>query len=99
MWREQPRRNRRKIARIHSKSRGIDDQVNIGKLRAQCRFVPWHCFEARDGAKHARSGKKRLQPLDEGVCFLQSAIDKDQTFTILERALPGNGMTRSATGA
>ena len=59
MWRKQSRWNRRRITRAHSERRGIDNKIDIRKLRAQCRFLPSRCFEARCGAKHTRSSKKR----------------------------------------
>src|SRR5205814_5307697 len=83
-------------ARIHSQWRCIYDKIDILKLCTQCCFVPRHCFEARCGAEHAWSGKERPQPLRERLRFFVSTIHEDKTFTILERALPGNGMTRAA---
>src|SRR6266498_5295837 len=97
MRREQSRRDWRWIARIHSQRRGIHDKIDISKLPAQRCFVPRSRFEARRGTKHPRSGKVRPQPLRKRLCFSVSAIDKDEAFTILERALPGNCMTCSAT--
>ena len=99
MRRKQSRWNRRGITRVHSERRGIDDKIDIRKLRAQCRFLPSRCFKARCGAEHAWSGKKRPQPLRERLRFFVSTIYEDKTFTILERTLPGNCAAGSTSGA
>ena len=99
MRREQPRRNRRWIARIHSERRRIHNKIDMRKLRPQRHFIPRHYFEARRGTKHPRSSEKRTQSFRERICFFQSAINEGETFTILERALPCNGMARPAARA
>src|SRR5437016_11187478 len=97
MRREQSRRDWRRVVRIHSQGCRINDKIDLGKLRAQYCFVPRNRFETRHGTKHARCGKVGPQPLRKRLCFFVSTIDKDKAFTILERALPGNCMARSAT--
>src|SRR5438094_2088001 len=96
---EQPRRNRRWIARIRSERCRINEKIDMRKLRTQCRFVPRHCFEARHGTKHPGPSKKRFQSLRERLRFFARTIDEDKAFTILERALPCNGMARPAARA
>src|SRR5438046_5202049 len=99
MWREQPRRNGCGIAWAHSERRHVNNEIDVCKLRAQCSFLPWHCFQARARTKHTWPSKIWPQPLSERGCFCQSAIDKNKAFAILERTLPGDGVPRSAAGA
>src|SRR6266496_2861306 len=99
MRREQPRWDRTRIVRIHSQRCGINDKIDIRQLCTQSPFVPRYRFEARRRTKHARSGKVRPQLLRKRLCFFAGAVDEDEAFAILERALPGNCMARPAAGA
>src|SRR5213075_1607670 len=86
-------RNRCGITRVHSQWRSVDDQVDVCELRAHRALVPLHGLEPRNWTKHARSDKKRSQPICKRACFCRSAIDQNQTLTIFQRTLPGYGMT------
>src|SRR5207247_10513827 len=99
MRREQPRRNRRWIARIRSERCRINEKIDMRKLRTQCRFVPRHCFEARHGTKHPGPSKKRFQSLRERLRLFALTIDEDKAFPILGRDLPCMAMAPPAAGA
>src|SRR5205823_1912304 len=90
---------RRLIARIHSERCRIHEKIDMRKLRTQCRFVPRHCFEARHGTKYSGPSKERFQSIRERLRFIARTIDEDETFTILERALPCNCMAGPAARA
>ena len=77
--------------------------LTIRSMSASCVRIAdsSHATASRRAAGPSTRGsiKKRAQPLRERVRFFQSAIDENETLTILKRALPGNCTSCSAAGA
>jgi len=57
---DQAARDWRRIARIHSKRSGIDDEIDVRKLHAHYRFFPRYGFKTRMGIFAADKGNQQL---------------------------------------